>query len=305
VASAHFLPRGCVSVRSADQPLTTEHNYNRKNGGTIELKTAISCGGTISGIRGGAMAEPPVSVGIPEEPLGRNPFPEGDARNEQWSYVSGLARERIALFASTVLSQQPAEDATSQEYQNWVLYAVTGRFDITAGLLLTVTRPTDVGARIYEEMLDELNRYTIAGSGTFRISSTPKPVLTREIQTRLWGRRQYWTAQMLRKVREAKDVESPEIAAAADALPSPVAESVRPAPKKRGRPQTITDEKKIAAARLKASGGTNAEVATVIYDTKYPTPQQKKNVSSILRHHQQKSPVKPRKTPPKARKTRD
>lgn len=58
---------------------------------------------------------------------------------------------------------------------------------------------------------------------------------------------------------------------------------------KRGRPQTIPDEKKAAAAQLKASGGTNAEIATLIYDTKYPTDQQKKNIPSILRHHEQKS----------------
>jgi hypothetical protein len=57
----------------------------------------------------------------------------------------------------------------------------------------------------------------------------------------------------------------------------------------RGRPQTITDERKIKAAELKKSGGTNKQAADVIYDTTYPTAQQTKNVSAILRHHQQKS----------------
>jgi hypothetical protein len=79
--------------------------------------------------------------------------------------------------------------------------------------------------------------------------------------------------------------------------------------KKRGRPQTITDEKKAAALQLKKSGGTNKQVAALLYGTKYPTPQQTKNVSAILRHYTRKSkqsssPVKPRKASPPPRKTR-
>ena len=48
---------------------------------------------------------------------------------------------------------------------------------------------------------------------------------------------------------------------------------------KRGRPQTIPDELKAAAAALKASGGSNREAAAKLYSTKYPTSQQVKNVS--------------------------
>jgi len=59
--------------------------------------------------------------------------------------------------------------------------------------------------------------------------------------------------------------------------------------KKRGRPQTISDEKKNAALQLKASGGTNKQAAELIYGKRYPTPQQVKNVSAILRHHKLKS----------------
>ena len=58
---------------------------------------------------------------------------------------------------------------------------------------------------------------------------------------------------------------------------------------KRGRPQTIPDERKTKAAEVKASGGTNKQAAAEIYNTKYPTDQQKKNVPAILRHHQRKS----------------
>jgi hypothetical protein len=70
----------------------------------------------------------------------------------------------------------------------------------------------------------------------------------------------------------------------------------------RGRPETISHEKKTAAALLKASGGTNREAAAVIYGTRYPTAQQTKNVPAILKHHKRKEsglPVKPRKGSPK------
>jgi hypothetical protein len=58
--------------------------------------------------------------------------------------------------------------------------------------------------------------------------------------------------------------------------------------KKRGRPSTISDESKTKAAQLKANGGTNKQAAEVLYGTKYPSPQQTKNVSSILKHRQKK-----------------
>lgn len=79
--------------------------------------------------------------------------------------------------------------------------------------------------------------------------------------------------------------------------------------RKRGRPQTISDAKKAEAAGLKASGGTNKQAAAVLYDTKYPSDQQRKNVPAILRHHQQKSkqsdsPINTRRPSPKPGKTK-
>ena len=53
--------------------------------------------------------------------------------------------------------------------------------------------------------------------------------------------------------------------------------------RKRGRPQTIPDERKVRAAALKASGGTNSAVAAVLYGKRFPTPQEVKNVPSHLR----------------------
>src|ERR1041385_1507530 len=59
--------------------------------------------------------------------------------------------------------------------------------------------------------------------------------------------------------------------------------------KKRGRPPTISEERKAAALQAKTDGGTNRDAAKLIYGTRYPTPQQVKNVPAILRHHKLKS----------------
>jgi hypothetical protein len=79
--------------------------------------------------------------------------------------------------------------------------------------------------------------------------------------------------------------------------------------RKRGRPQTISDEKKEEAARMKASGATNKVIAAKLYDTKYPTSSNVKCVPSILRHFQRKSNQSPsastpREASPKPRKIR-
>lgn len=58
-----------------------------------------------------------------------------------------------------------------------------------------------------------------------------------------------------------------------------------PPRRKRGRPTEIPDERKRRA--LDAQGGKAR--AQILYATKYPTPQQVKNVSSILNHYRGKS----------------
>ncbi len=68
---------------------------------------------------------------------------------------------------------------------------------------------------------------------------------------------------------------------------------VEAAKAKRGRPPTIPEERKTAAAKLKANGGTNREAAMEIYGSRYPDAQQVKNVPSILRNHQRKTAVIP------------
>jgi hypothetical protein len=55
-----------------------------------------------------------------------------------------------------------------------------------------------------------------------------------------------------------------------------------PKPRKRGRPSKIPDERKQRA--LAAKG--NKERAMILYGTTYPTPQQVKNVYSILKNYQ-------------------
>lgn len=58
--------------------------------------------------------------------------------------------------------------------------------------------------------------------------------------------------------------------------------------KKRGRPQTIPDERKQAALAQKREGGTNRDAAKALYGVRFPTPQQVRNVPSILRYHEGK-----------------
>jgi hypothetical protein len=68
-------------------------------------------------------------------------------------------------------------------------------------------------------------------------------------------------------------------------IPSPsdgMGEIKPPAALKRGRPVKIPDERK----RLALSVNGNRERARILYNTKFPTPQQVKNVYSILRHYQ-------------------
>jgi hypothetical protein len=66
-----------------------------------------------------------------------------------------------------------------------------------------------------------------------------------------------------------------------------IANDGQPKPrKKRGRPAEISDELKKEA--LGAKGG--AARAKILYQTRYPTPQQVKNVPSILRHYQRSHP---------------
>jgi hypothetical protein len=92
--------------------------------------------------------------------------------------------------------------------------------------------------------------------------------------------------------------------AAEQPMPNLEARGAASSRRRRGRPQVIPEQAKAAAAKLKAAGRTNSEIAAVLYRTKHPTSQQTKNVPSILRHHKQKlkqpdSPASPRETPPK------
>ena len=57
--------------------------------------------------------------------------------------------------------------------------------------------------------------------------------------------------------------------------------------RKRGRPQKIPDELKEQAQALKDSGS-NRDAAVILYGTQYPSPQQVKNVSTILREYRKK-----------------
>jgi len=62
--------------------------------------------------------------------------------------------------------------------------------------------------------------------------------------------------------------------------------SAKPQPRKRGRPCSIPAGRKEEALQAKAQKSSNSAVAKILYHTQYPTPQQVKNVSSILNHYQ-------------------
>jgi hypothetical protein len=85
------------------------------------------------------------------------------------------------------------------------------------------------------------------------------------------------------KRTEPTDIESTNADLAQPAIEVPIKGP------KRGRPQEIPDRRKVEAAALKASGGTNKQAAAKLYDTRFPSPQQVKNVPAILKHHRQKS----------------
>ena len=59
--------------------------------------------------------------------------------------------------------------------------------------------------------------------------------------------------------------------------------------RKRGRPVKIPATTKDAALGVLKAGGSYKDAAAKLYDTKYPTSQQVKNVSSILRHYKKTS----------------
>jgi hypothetical protein len=53
---------------------------------------------------------------------------------------------------------------------------------------------------------------------------------------------------------------------------------------RRGRKMRIPDQRKFEALAAKTAGKSNKTVAIILYDESYPSTQQVKNVSSILRH---------------------
>jgi hypothetical protein len=69
---------------------------------------------------------------------------------------------------------------------------------------------------------------------------------------------------------------------ALEPIPTPV-EAATHLKRARGRPAKIAAELKEQARKVKANGGTNRDAAAMLYGVKYPTPQQVKNVCSLLR----------------------
>jgi hypothetical protein len=111
-------------------------------------------------------------------------------------------------------------------------------------------------------------------------------------------------AQPFHRVRDDLRRLLPELPAASRSEPRAEAESCVPARvaegKKRGRPQTIPDDRKAAALEIKLAGGSNKDAAKKLYNTTYPSSTQVKSTSTILREYQKKL-GKSRKKPTKTR----
>lgn len=102
---------------------------------------------------------------------------------------------------------------------------------------------------------------------------------TRDLAARLDAERRHWHQKASEPLASCD--------AARSATPgklSPLETKCR----KPGRPTQISDELKMKALSVQ---GNNAR-AQILYGTKYPTPQQKKNVWAILRHFQQQTSKK-------------
>ncbi len=236
------------------------------------------------GIAEGAMADTLDPFRLPDgmqsagDPVEGNPFPENAPQHQVWNDATRRAEEEHCRFNSRLLKERPSR-GLGNNYADWMIGMAVEKFDIWAKRgVHVVWSDNEVGA--YDQWLFNY------AQGWLELARKTSPILVHvesllnELRLRLMERMGYWKAEGRRYVAEQKAaVET------ASVQPSPAtgAKNSGDLRKQRGRPQTIPDEKKAAAASLKASGGTNNQVAQVLYSTKRPTPQQVKNVSSHLR----------------------
>lgn len=148
------------------------------------------------------------------DPWLRNPFPEGTKAHQICKETMLWAKEHIALLQSELLESMPPEAASSQAFLDHVLKMQGGRFDIWARAFWR-SRPaelTDDAAIDFEHLLAEIEKAMLAQADDILVSFISKSIFSREIRSRLNQRKQYWTGQMLKAVREHKEASRAKIA---------------------------------------------------------------------------------------------
>ena len=151
------------------------------------------------------MADIPHRHSSAADPWGYNPFPKGTRAHENWTDTKLWAREHLALLHAEMLGSMPPEEASPTEFLEHLLNAEAGTFDIWAVAFSRSTVLTDDAAEAFEQLLGDVEKVTIGQAGKYRASFMPERLFLTELRTRLSQRKQYWTGQMLRKVREHKE----------------------------------------------------------------------------------------------------
>jgi hypothetical protein len=178
--------------------------------------------------------------GTPDDPWGKNPFPEGTRAHQSWKDTSIWAKEHLTVFHSEMLESLPPEEASPKEFLDHHLKAIAGAFDILAGAFSRSAVLTDDAAGAFEHLLTELENVMVAQASKLRLSCIPEQLRLSEVRGRLLQRKQCWTGQMLRRVREHKEasranagadrVDGADPNAAGDGDTTPKRQEAAPAP---------------------------------------------------------------------------
>lgn len=119
---------------------------------------------------------------------GGNPFPEDDPRHQPWEDFFRDWYEKDARFQATL------PKLTQENFSDFIVDALAGRFDVAAEHVLTIAR-TDYQA--YESFLDGSIEGWLEQARRFN-----DPDLLASVRFRLTQRKMHWTGEALRIVRE-------------------------------------------------------------------------------------------------------
>jgi hypothetical protein len=148
----------------------------------------------------------------PDDSWFANPFPVGTRAHEMAKDMQLWAKEHLALFYSEVLQKMPPEEASTREFLEHQLEFVAGTFDIWVRAFSMLAAPTVEAAVGFEHLLIELEKAVVAQAMKSRPSFIRESLFSSEVTIRLNQRRQFWTGQILRKVREHQGPNSTKVA---------------------------------------------------------------------------------------------